>query len=571
MKYFKSMAIATTVTLALGLAGCGGSSSDSPAAVSTSKTVSLNGSLEPGAAKLTIKAVGAVATSLGSVVAIDAATGAVLSNAPVDIVPDNTGTSGTFSGLSFTPPSTQAGVVLKVTLTNGKIYRSLVTLELQPQTAPVTVAAIGPNSDVIVTSVSGSLGLAGVLGDSGVKVPAGTKLAELSSTVATVTSTVLPKLAVGYVINTGGSLSKLPGFSIVDRKTNAVTKTIRYTDGTKSIGHFANVSADGSQLWLCSNDPNGGVGVVNVLDTSVFGSYSTLNSSNKANFVKKSFDVGCGIQNTQTPDGRYLFTSRGDGAKGINVFDTKELKFLGNIPNGNTAPHVGAVSPDGKVYYTTTAGSFHAVGYDISGLPAKVPTDADKVLDVDFGYGNLHALRLHPNGKYLFVGNSTWPVPSPLPSTIAASTSGLNVIDIAAKKIIKTVPGRPHNYAISLDGKYLASTESTAADCNITPNDPGALVQFLDISTLLAGTPDPARIVSLYQFIQPGYGGSHAAWDQTTGLFYYSVSDSTGQGWLYTLNTAKLSAATPSVDIVVDKAKIGWAPHGISYAGINGD
>ena len=158
-----------------------------------------------------------------------------------------------------------------------------------------------------------------------------------------------------------------------------------------------------------------------------------------------------------------------------------------------------------------------------------------------------------------------------LPSTITASTSGLNVIDIAAKKIIKTVPGRPHNYAISLDGKYLASTESTATDCNITPNDPGALVQFIDISTLLAGTPDPAKIVSLYQFIDPGFGGSHAAWDQTTGLFYYSVSDSTGQGWLYTLNTAKLSAATPTVDIVVNKAKIGWAPHGISYAGINGD
>jgi hypothetical protein len=564
MKKVSSVLLAALAVLSLGLSGCGSSSSTTTAPAA----VKVNGSLEPGAAKVTQKSVAAAATPIGTVTAIDAATGAVISSAPVDILADSTGTGGTFSGLTITPQSTPAGIVIKVSLNNGKTFRSLLASDLS---SPTTLTAtIGPNSDVIVTGVSGSLGITGVLGDNGVKVPTGTKLADLSAKLATVSGTVLPKLAVGYVVNTGGSTTKVPGFSIIDRKTNTVTKTIRFTDGTPSVGHFANVSPDGSELWLCTNKADGSAGDMNVLNTAVFGSYSTINATNKSSIVTKAFtNVGCGVLNTQTPNGNFLFASSNQGTKGINVFDVKKLAFLGNIPNGNTAPHVGAVSGDGKVFYTTTAASHHAVGYDITGLSLatpKVPTDTEKVLDIDLGYGNLHALRVHPNDKYLFVGNNTWPVPAG-----TTSTSGLNVIDIAAKKIIKTVPGRPHNYTISPDAKYLSSTENPATDCDLTPGDPGSLVQFIDISTLLAATPDPAKIVSIYQFIQPGFGGSHAAWDQTTGLYYYSVSDTAGQGWLYVLNTANLSAATPSVSIVLDKAKIGWAPHGVSFAGINGD
>jgi hypothetical protein len=429
-------------------------------------------------------------------------------------------------------------------------------------------------SSKAVLAVTGimALGLAGC-GSSSSDSPAASSGTPASSTPLSAAK------AVGYVINTGGSATvKQPGFSIVDRKTNSVTKTIRITDGTPSVGHFANLTADGTELWLCTNKADGSAGDVNVLNTAVFGTYSTLNSSNKSAFIKKAFTaVGCGVQSVQTPDGSYLFTANGQGTKGINVFDVKNHTYLGNITNGNTAPHVGAVSPDGKIYYTTksipantsttppTDAIVRAVGYDISGLPSKVPTDADKVLDVDFGYGSLHALRLHPNGKYLFVGNNTWPVPAG-----KTSTSGLNVIDIAAKKIIKTVPGRPHNYALSPDVRYLSSTDESSGGCNYTGDD-GALVQFVDISTLLAGTPDPAKIVTLYQFERPGYGGSHAAWDATTGLFYYSVSDTTGQGWLYVLNTANLSATPASVSEVGVKLKIGWKPHGFAFAGINGD
>jgi hypothetical protein len=565
MKVLKSITVLFLATCALNLSGCGGSSSDSAATVS--KAVTINGSLEPGAAKLTLKSVGAVAGAIGTVVAVDAATGTVLSSTPATIVADSSGSGGTFSGLTFDPPSTQAGIILKATLSNGKTFRSIVTSDLSTS-APLT-ATIGPNSDVIAAAVSSSLGVTGVLGDDGVKVPTGTKLADLAAKVTLTSSAVLPKLTVGYVINTGGSAVKVPGFSILDRKTNTVTKTIRFTDGTPSVGHFANVTADGSELWLCTNKADGSAGDVNVLNTSVFGSYSTINSSNKSSFIKKSFNVGCGVQSTQTPDGKYLFTSSNQGTKGVNVFNVKNYTFLGNIPNGNTAPHVGAVSADGSKYYTTTAGSHTAVGYDISHLAhGTVPTDTNKILNVELGYGSLHAVRLHPNGKYLFVGNNTWPVPA----GVTTPTSGTNVIDIATQKIITTVPGRPHNYAISPDGKYLLVTELSSPDCEVSlPGDPGNRLQFIDISTLLSASPDVTKIKDIYHFDTPGYGGSHASWDPTTGLLYYSVYDTTNQGWLYTLNTANLSAATPSVSEVVGKVKIGWAPHGVSFPGINGD
>jgi len=389
-----------------------------------------------------------------------------------------------------------------------------------------------------------------------------------SSGTATTTGTpdTAKETTTGYLIDTGGSATaKQPGVSIINRQTNTVKKTVRFTTGVPSSGHFANVTPDGSELWLCTNDPNGGVGTVNVIKTAVFDKYSTINSTNKNEFIVASFNVGCGVQSTQTPDSKYLFTANGQGTKGINVFDVKNHLYLGNIPNGNTAPHVGAVSPDGKTYYTTTAEKSHAVGYNITGLPANVPTDADKVLDVDLGYGNLHALRVHPNGKYLFVGNNTWPVPAG-----KTNTSGLNVIDLTAKTIVKRVDGRPHNYAISPDAKYLSSTDNSSGGCNYIGDD-GSLVQFIDISTLLSATPDFSKIATLYQFERAGYAGSHAAWDATTGLYYYTVGDSTGQGWLYVLNTANLSATPASVSVVVDKSKIGWAPHGVSFAGINGD
>jgi len=146
------------------------------------------------------------------------------------------------------------------------------------------------------------------------------------------------------------------------------------------------------------------------------------------------------------------------------------------------------------------------------------------------------------------------------------------VIEIATQKIIATIPGRPHNYAISPDGKYLLVTELSSPDCEVSlPGDPGNRLQFIDIATLSSAAPDASLIKDIYHFDTPGYGGSHASWDPTTGVLYYSVYDTANQGWLFLLDTSKLSAATPSVTQLGDKQKIGWAPHGVLFPGIDGD
>ncbi|QEM67630.1 hypothetical protein FO488_05325 [Geobacter sp. FeAm09] len=573
MKRFSRMLFAAMAVLALGLPGCGSSTSGAaPAsAPSTGKTVTVNGALEPGAAKATLKTVGAAAASIGTVTAIDAATGAVISTAPASIIPDGTGTGGTFSGLAVAVPATQAGVILKVILNNGTTYRSLVTADLSAQTGPLT-ATIGPNSDAVVAAVSSSLGIGGILGDSGVKVASGTTLAAVAGAAASAATTILPLRGTAYVVdtNTGFPAQSVPGLTLIDRASQTVIKTIRFTDQQlNDVGHFANVTADGSELWLCSGNYLSTTGDVNVYDTAAFRNISTVNAGNRASVIKYSFpNVGCGVQNVQSRDGKYLFTSIGQGSKGVNVFDVKNHKHLGKIDNSNTDPHVGDVSPDNKTYYTTANSLSKVVAYDISGLPSVVPSYNTKLFEIDLGYGTLHALRLHPNGRYLFVGNNTWPVPA----GAAVSTSGTNVIDLATRKIIATIPGRPHNYAISPDGKYLASTELSSPDCEVSlPGDPGNRLQFIDISTLLTATPDPTKIKEIYHFESPGYGGSHSSWDPTTGILYFSVYDTNFDGWLFTLNTQNLSAATPSVTQIGSLIKIGRAPHGVSFPGINGD
>lgn len=369
-----------------------------------------------------------------------------------------------------------------------------------------------------------------------------------------------------YVVNTGGATPATPGISIIDRNLQKAIKTVRFSIYSgQHAGHFANVTPDGTEIWDCIGQGATTGGAMNVYNSAAFLTYSTLNNSNKTSFIKASFPVGCGVQNVLTPNAKYIFASVDQAPKGVNVFDVVNHKFLGNITNGKTAPHVGDVSADNTKYYTTTAGSHTAVGYDISGLPNTIPT-TPTILNLDFGYGNLHAVRLHPNGKYLFVGNNTWPVPA----TATVSTSGTNVIDLSTQKIIATIPGRPHNYDISPDGKYLLSTELAASDCSVVP-DAGNLLQFIDISTLSTSTPDPTKIQVVYQYTSPGFGGSHASWDPlNTNILYYSVIDDvTSQGWLFTLNTANLSAATPSVSLV-NKTAIGTAPHGVFLQGYNG-
>lgn len=383
-----------------------------------------------------------------------------------------------------------------------------------------------------------------------------------------------------YVINTGG-VSKdnedpWPSISVVDRATGEVTETIALPDDVDfaEVGHFANLSADGTKLWLGnrSTSEEDADGVVRQYDVAALHSHGTVSEPDDPEVVDASFGVGSGVQNVRTPDGRYVFTSSEQGDKGINVFDTQTGELLGNIPVDNTSPHSGAVSPDGSTYYTTTAEKHHVVGYDITGLPEEVPTDSERVVDVDLGYGSLHAFDIDSTGRYLFVGNSDWQIPEG-----STPRSGVSVIDLQGEEpeIVATVPGRPHNFAISPDGKYLASTELKAQakenDCDAGSEDLGNRLQFVDISTLTTDSPDFSTIEEIHSYETPGLGGSHPIWDDSTGWLYYTLIDNeTQQGWLDVLDTSGLADGDPSVDAVRESQKIGWNPHGLVLPDRNG-
>ncbi len=219
---------------------------------------------------------------------------------------------------------------------------------------------------------------------------------------------------------------KPPTISVIDLDRLTLVDSIVFRDlAKKEQGHFLSVSLDGKQVWIAEDiSPDGGF--VQVVDLAT-GS------------VLQRWDVGAGVANYITRDGKYVFTSS-TKTNNINVFDVANVKYVGDFPIG-TAPHVIDSSPDGRVLWTNDSKGGNLRSFDISGLPNKLPTPLDTI---KIG-GTLHALLVHPNGKYVFVGSDE---------------SGDNVVDVASKSIVAKVPGKPHNYDISPDRRYLAAGES---------------------------------------------------------------------------------------------------------------
>jgi len=341
-----------------------------------------------------------------------------------------------------------------------------------------------------------------------------------------------------YLIDTGSASAAfpdlLPGIHVFNSVTSELIREVKFTDRKGiSIGHFASLSPDGAYLWLCNDLGNVSAdkGEVDIYETATL------------TITKQFKDVGCGVQNTRTHNGKYVFTSSTLTSK-INVFDAVKQTQLGTIDIGS-APHVGDTSADDKTYFTTNAALGHALAYDISQLPTTLPTAPilDVEIDASGAPTNLHALRVHPNGKYLFVG---------------AGAVGTNVIDIAAKAIVAVVPGSPHNYAISPDAKYLVSSE-LALD---TARGTGERLQVIDISTLSTATPDLTKVKQVATLPHAGLGGSHEGWSPATGKLWYTLYSNTDRkGQLWVVDTSML----PDMLMVDKKTPIGDAPHGVVF------
>lgn len=335
-----------------------------------------------------------------------------------------------------------------------------------------------------------------------------------------------------------------PTISVVDLTTLSLIDSIAFRDIIKKQqGHFLSVTQDGRHLWI-GEDISTTAGYVQVVDL-------------ETGAVLKKWNVGAGVANYISRDGRWVFTSsENQDNKNINVFDTVRQEYVGAIKLG-AAPHVIDSSVDGKTLWTTDGGSGNLLAFDISGLPGRLPTEPTTVIPIG---GGLHALLVHPNGRHVIVGSST---------------EGDVVVDIPSQKIVAKVPGKPHNYDISPDGTYLLSGETDFAGCeefkvleHALHGTQGPLLRFINIATLNSPDPDYSSI-GIEKFLNAADLGpasiSHQKYDPSGKYILvttYRLKDisEVQEGELLIVNADSLK-----VERIIPLPS---RPHGIAFAGI---
>jgi YVTN family beta-propeller protein len=383
-----------------------------------------------------------------------------------------------------------------------------------------------------------------------------------------------PKYGTIYISNTASAT-----VSVIDLNTKEVVKTIDLSsavEGAPSQSHFISVTKDGKYLWVGERQGSAD-GKVLVVDTA-------------SGAVIKTFDVGAAIGQHLSHDGKWLFsvsnnkgTVEGEDFNNvINVFDVENQTRLGKINHGS-APHVLDTSPDSKTLWTTTAGGGKLVSYDISGLPTTVPQTPTKTIDIfqqlkDSGAigetvtgVTLHALAVHPNGRHVIVGSF---------DSGLTTGGGDVVVDTQEDKIVARIPGRPHNYDISPDNKYLLSGESSQPDCEEATylgdhqhtGLTGPIVRLVDIDALSGATAKTESsesvdwsTVKVKKTIDAGAlgtgGVNHQAYDPTGDYIIVAASGATSGA-----NGRTLIVKSDDLSVVAD-LEVGKTPHGVVSPG----
>lgn len=347
----------------------------------------------------------------------------------------------------------------------------------------------------------------------------------------------LPDRQLAYIANVTP-----PTITVVDLEGLTVLDSIVLRDqAAKFQAHTLAVTPDGKQLWI-GEDLAPDAGFVQVIDLPT-------------GEVLKRWEVGAGVGSHITRDGRYLFTSS-TKTNNINVFDVPALEYLGDFPVG-AAPHAIDSSPDGQTLWTNDQTKGNLLSFDISGLPERLPTLKDSVA---IG-GTLHALLVHPNGKYVFVGSDL---------------TGNNIVNTETKEIVAQAAGKPHNYELSPDGKYLLSGETGFVTCDelkdlehLLGESHGPLLRFVNVSALNSeDAPDFSTIQTDKWLDASGFGPasiSHQMYDPTgkyllVTTYRHSDASPNGEGELLVVNADSLE-----VERVLP---LPARPHGISVAGI---
>jgi YVTN family beta-propeller protein len=341
-----------------------------------------------------------------------------------------------------------------------------------------------------------------------------------------------------------------------------LTGTVNGLGGTGNAqSHFFEVTGDGKYIWV-GEQQGKAQGAILVVDI-------------ETKQIVKTFDVGAAIGQTLSRDGKWVFAvSSGKGTvegvnydQVINVFDVENQTYLGYIPHGS-APHVLETTADSQTLWTTTAGGGKLVSYDISKLPSTIPQAPSKEIDIRqtlvdrgdiSGTITLHALALHPNGQYAIVGS--------FDNTLQTGGGDI-IVDLESEEIVARVPGRPHNYDLSKDAKYLLSGESNAPDCEEETyleehqhTVTGPLVRLVDIDALSSASPDydTIHVEKVIDSGAWGYGGiSHQAYDPS-GHYILITTTQSGQGKVVVVDAETLEEKT--------SITIGSSPHGITVPG----
>jgi len=376
-----------------------------------------------------------------------------------------------------------------------------------------------------------------------------------------------------YITNTGSST-----VSVIDLANKKVNRTIdlrkEAPGNTDKQSHFIGVPPNGN-LLLVGEALGTKNGQILFVDT-------------QTDQVVKRFDVGAAIGLHLSRDGKWLFSvsdAKGE-VKGvnytnvINIFDVEKQEYLGKIDHGYN-PHVLDTSWDGNYLYTTTAVGGTVVAYDITGLPATLPSAPVWTFDVlqslkaagqfspdqDLTGIHLHALTVHPNGRYVIVGSFDWYEKARL-----AVGGGDVIVDVKNNKIVARIPGGPHNYDLSPDQRYLLSGEGFAPDCEevLYLHDQGysfkgPLVRVVDISELQSANPDFSKI-KVTKIIDSGELAdalyvNHQFYDRSGRYILVTTSGKNGK------NGGVLIVDTAEDYKLIAYLEVGQHPHGLAYPG----
>ena len=384
-----------------------------------------------------------------------------------------------------------------------------------------------------------------------------------------------------YISNTGSAT-----VTVIDGKTQTVTRTIDLSavvSGNAAQSHFISVTHDGRYLWVGERQGSAD-GRTLVVD---------LKDGDK---VVQNFNHGAHIGQHLSHDGKWLFAvSGGKGTNGeeagvnynnsILIYDAVNQSYLGKINHGS-APHVLETSLDNKTLWTTNAGGGKVIAYDITTLPGTIPQTPSQEIDIlaqlkekyptQFTANSvtLHALAIHPLGRHLIVGSFDG----------GLTTGGGDVIvDIEEGEIVARVPGRPHNYDISPNKKYLLSGESNNPDCeeNTYLHDhqhtglTGPIVRLVDIDALSGATAQAGAyedldlsLIRVTKTIDAGaLGGTgginHQAYTPDGKFIYVAASAPSGS----TSGNGIVLIVNPDTLTLVKSIEVGRVPHGVVVPG----